>query len=112
VQKTDFSHERLSDEHQRSLDDSRRAVAFWLQKRPNGSHMFPTLAPIALLVLALVNGIAPVERSFTQLRTTQTIRRLHMNHDTREQEAYLRFNRRLLRRSLLLPDEEFWPALK
>lgn len=94
-----------------SLAASRRAVAFWLQKRPNSDAMFPHLAPIALLVLAIVNGIAPVERSFTQLRTTQTLRRLHMTHDAREQEAYVRFNRRLLRRTLWLPADEFWPSL-
>jgi hypothetical protein len=111
VRATDFAHDQVPDRNQRSLAASRRAVAFWLQRRPNGDVMFPRLAPIALLVLAMVNGIAPVERSFTQLRTTQTLRRLNMSHETREQESYVRFNRRLLRRSLWLPVDEFWPAL-
>lgn len=112
VRATNFAHEEEPDRHRRALAASRRAVNFWLQKRPGGGLMFPTLAPVALLVLAIVNGIAPAERSFTQLRTTQTLRRLHMTHETREQEAYIRFNRRLLRRTLWLPADEFWPALE
>jgi hypothetical protein len=112
VRVTDFAHDQTPDRNQRSLAASRRAVAFWQQTRPNGDPMFPHLAPLAMLVLAIVNGIASVERSFTQLRTTQTLRRLHMTHETREQEAYVRFNRRLLRGTLWLPESEFWPALQ
>lgn len=93
----------------KGLRASRRAIRFFMQRNPDGDLCFPNLLPIALLVHSVPFGIAAVERSFTDLRTIQTIRRLSLKHDKREAEAYLCFNRHLLKGLLLLPDEYFLP---
>jgi hypothetical protein len=92
-----------------SLRNSRRAVRFWLQRGADGQLLFPDLAPIALLIHSAPLGIAAVERSFNDLRTIQSRRRLNLSHANREVEAYLCYNRHLLHGLVLLPDTYFLP---
>jgi hypothetical protein len=92
-----------------SVRATRRAVRFWLQRHDNGMLVFPDLVSIALLVLSVPTGIADVERSFNDLRTIQTTRRLNLTHKNREHEAYMCHNRHLLRGLVLLPDDWFLP---
>lgn len=89
----------------------RAALRFWLQKNDDGSLVFPSLVSIAFLVLSVPLGIAAVERSFNDLRTIQSRRRLNLSHVNREIEAYLCHNKHLLRGLVLLPEAWFQPPL-
>lgn len=85
-----------------SLLAMHRALAFWQQKRADGSPRFSKLLPIALRILSIPLGVGAVERSFNQTRTQQAVRRLNQSHDNREYEAYLVHNRRFLKTTLAL----------
>jgi hypothetical protein len=90
-----------------SLRATRAALRFWLQTNDDSTRVFPTLAPIALLVLSVPLGIAAVENSFNDLRTVQSCRRLNLSHANREIEMYLTHNRHLLKGLVLLPEAWF-----
>lgn len=94
-----------------SVRATRAAVRFWMQRNDDGTLVFPSLVSIALLVLSVPLGIAAVERSFNDLRTIQSRRRLNLSHTNREIEkkANLCHNKHLLRGLVLLPDAWFLP---